>query len=85
MEIPSSYKGRPEYVLPGLPTPQEVIYLGDCLAEKYGPKDSPRNESGLTDIGEMLLRQPEPRKPVLRLAPVPAEVQSRPTASTKVA
>ncbi len=85
METQSSYKGRPEYVLPGMPTPQDVIYLGGCLADKYGPKNSPRNESGMTDIGEMLLMQPGPRKPALRLASVPVEVQSRPTASTKVA
>jgi hypothetical protein len=67
MKPEESYAGNAgrnaEYVLPGLPTPQEVAYLGDCLARKYGPKESPVNERGLTAMGEMLIShkvQPEP-------------------------
>ena len=63
MDIQSSYKGRPEYVLPGAPTGEEVMYLGDRLAQKYGSKESPRNENGLTAFGEMIMEQPEPKKP----------------------
>ena len=80
MKPEESYAGdtkrNVEYVLPGMATHQEVIYLGDCLAIKYGPKESPVNEMGLTAMGEMLIAQP--------LQPEPAKKKSPKTVLTEL-